>query len=149
MEDSVSSPPTLPGETAGGEPKQARHWAEQCDDPHKQYVAIQQGRDIPLQGLRRPAPQPSVYKGEFVYIVVFIPVYIIAHYFQAKYFQIFPNYSKKTFPKFSRNSFALFPLGENSKNFRTTLAHLYLRFTVNQPHSSFAPIVASTSKRLC
>lgn len=35
-------------------------------DPHKQYVAVQQGRDIPLQGLRKPAPQANIYKGKFV-----------------------------------------------------------------------------------
>lgn len=33
-------------------------------DPHKQYVAVQQGHDIPLKGLRKPAPQPNIYRGE-------------------------------------------------------------------------------------
>lgn len=35
------------------------------DDPRKQYVAVQLGHDIPLKGLRKPAPQPNIYKGEF------------------------------------------------------------------------------------
>lgn len=35
------------------------------DDPRKQYVAVQQGHDIPLKGLRKPAPQPNLYKGKF------------------------------------------------------------------------------------
>lgn len=34
------------------------------EDAHKQYAAIQKGRDIPLKGLRKLAPQPSVYKGK-------------------------------------------------------------------------------------
>lgn len=34
------------------------------DDPHKQYVAVQQGHDIPLKGLRKPAPKANIYKGE-------------------------------------------------------------------------------------
>lgn len=34
------------------------------NNPHKQYVAVQQGRDIPLRGLRKPAPQPNLYKGK-------------------------------------------------------------------------------------
>lgn len=35
-------------------------------DPRKQYVAVQHGQDIPLKGLRKPAPQPNVYKGKRV-----------------------------------------------------------------------------------
>jgi hypothetical protein len=33
-------------------------------DPRRQYVAVQQGHDIPLKGLRKPAPQPNIYKGK-------------------------------------------------------------------------------------
>lgn len=33
-------------------------------DPRRQYVAVQKGRDIPLEGLRKPAPQPNIYKGK-------------------------------------------------------------------------------------
>ena len=33
---------------------------------HKDYVAVQQGQDIPFEGLRRPAPQPPhAYQGEY------------------------------------------------------------------------------------
>lgn len=38
---------------------------EMIGDPRKQYVAVQQGQDIPLKGLRKPAPQPNIYKGKF------------------------------------------------------------------------------------
>jgi hypothetical protein len=33
-------------------------------EPRRQYVAVQQGRDIPFKGLRKPAPQPNIYKGK-------------------------------------------------------------------------------------
>lgn len=33
-------------------------------DPRKVYVAVQQGQDIPLKGLRKPAPQPNSFKGK-------------------------------------------------------------------------------------
>lgn len=36
------------------------------EDPRKQYVAVQQGHDIPLKGLRKPAPQPNVYRGKLL-----------------------------------------------------------------------------------
>lgn len=45
----------------------------ELNDPHKQYVAVQQGRDIPLRGLRKPAPQPNVYKGKALSFVHLIP----------------------------------------------------------------------------
>lgn len=33
-------------------------------DSHRDYVAVQQGQDIPFEGLRRPAPQPHAHQGE-------------------------------------------------------------------------------------
>lgn len=37
---------------------------DMSENPYKQYVAVQQGHDIPIQGLRKPAPVPS--KGKFL-----------------------------------------------------------------------------------
>lgn len=35
-------------------------------DAHRQYVAVQQGCDIPLRGLRKPLPEPNLYRGEYL-----------------------------------------------------------------------------------
>lgn len=37
---------------------------ELAADPRKLYVAVQQGHDIPLKGLRKSAPKPNIYKGK-------------------------------------------------------------------------------------
>lgn len=37
---------------------------EEEEDARKQYIAVQQGLDIPLKGLRKPAPQASNYNGK-------------------------------------------------------------------------------------
>jgi len=49
-----------------GEDRLQRLAQEANENPRKQYVAVQQGRDIPLKGLRKPAPQPNVHRGELV-----------------------------------------------------------------------------------
>lgn len=35
---------------------------------HEQYVKVQLGHDIPLQGLRKSVPKTNIYKGKFSYI---------------------------------------------------------------------------------
>lgn len=34
------------------------------DAAHRQYLAVQRGEDIPLMGLRKPAPQQNIHKGK-------------------------------------------------------------------------------------
>lgn len=53
-------------------PHSAPYRSAQLDeDPRKQYLAVQQGHDIPLKGLRKAAPQPNMYKGK-----LFLPIFI-------------------------------------------------------------------------